>query len=165
MVWFLYWHIKRGLQVEMKVGEAPVQAPATPSFDPSWTNDVTLLEAIWRVTLGKWDVRLEYADNDWEAMKPFWNAVIEIRQRAFEGKLPIWAKRKRPPSTLFELVPPQFWINHEINESYCQKSPDDVWVQVTHPLVVGEVPRARTNLWTDFMTSKAAIEKLWPRKD
>ncbi|MBR0779142.1 hypothetical protein JQ625_30340 [Bradyrhizobium diazoefficiens] len=164
VVWFLYWYIKRALEAELKSEAAePIQAPANLIFDSSLVKDATLLEAIWRVTLGKWGERREYAEKDLEAMKPFWNATIEIRQRAFEGKLPIWAKRRgRPNSTLFEIVPPQFWLNHEINEAYCRKSPDDVWVHVTHPLVVGEVPHARTNVWTDFVTSRAAIEKLWP---
>jgi hypothetical protein len=94
--------------------------------------------------------------------KRFYHTANQIRQHAFDGTLPIWGRRKG--SSLFERVPREFWQNHAIESSYSLASKDnrELWVYVTHPLVIGEVINARTMAWEDFMTSNEVIERLWP---
>jgi hypothetical protein len=170
IIWFLYSYIKIHLKAEFAGPRAEAQrhypsesatANAT-IFDPSWVRDVSLLDAIWRAHLGRWEAREVYPLENWEAKKPFYDLTDVIRQMAFEGQLPIWAKRRS--SSLFEIVPPEFWRNHDLEAGYCiLPQVPDTWVKVTHPLKIGEVPNARTMVWEDFMTSKEAVEKLWPK--
>jgi hypothetical protein len=136
-------------------------APSAGKVDPNWTRNVSLLDALWRAHLRKWNARETYPFDNWKAKEPFYAIGEEIRQKAFEGLLPIWARR--PSSNLFESVPPEFWRNHDLEPGYCiLPEVTDCWVKVTHPLLVGEVPHARTAIWTDFMTSREAVEALWP---
>jgi hypothetical protein len=173
IVWFLYSyataHAKAESADRKRASAEAAAIPSTPSAsnpNTKWTRDVPLLDAIWRAHLGKWDARITYAYEDWESKKPFYLITDDIRQKAFDGILPIWARRRqRPASSLFEAVPSQFWGNHNIEAGYCiNPQISDTWVYVTHPHIVGEVPNARTMIWEDFMTCKEAVDSLWPAK-
>jgi hypothetical protein len=138
----------------------PQKAETAIPIDPRWSRDISLAGALWRAF-----------DGDWKNVRPpqsqleedrFYQTAEQIRQHAFDGSLPIWGRRKG--STLFEPVHKEFWRNHAIEAAYLLNSKNnrDLWVYVTHPLVVGEVQNARTMVWEDFMTSNEAVEKLWP---
>src|SRR5262249_13073770 len=62
------------------------------------TRDVSLLDAIWRVFMGVWGERKRFWDGGDPNQNPdfgrFWIACDDVRQKAFEGALPIWATRK-----------------------------------------------------------------------
>lgn len=130
----------------------------------SLPRDVGLLDAIWRVHVGRWGERESMDDFRTDPRSNhFFEACTEIRQKAFEGALPIWGRRKN--SSLFEPVPWQFWRNREIIESFAiQPGLEDLWVRFTHALEVGDVPNATSNEWDHFMTNKDAIDRLWPAK-
>jgi hypothetical protein len=154
------------LNQKMDVGNTPppiLAAPAANKFNPKWRRDVSLIDAIWRAHLGRWNDRIAYLRDDWKSAGPFHQVTSDIRQKAFEGLLPIWGTR--PRSNLYEPIPPEFWRNHDIQASYViLPRATDTWVYVTHPLVIGEVPNARTNAWENFMTNREVIEQLWPAK-
>jgi hypothetical protein len=141
--------------------------PTTHSGIDAARRDVVLSDALWRAFQGDWEkpTKLERL-SDGKSSNPqtlrFHTTASEIRQKASDGVLPIWAKR--PRSSLYEPVPKNFWTNHDIQAGY-SLHPDtkDIFVYVTHPLIVGEVPYARTNAWEDFMTNREAVERLWPR--
>jgi hypothetical protein len=139
--------------------EPRVLPEAVPS-DPKWARDVSLAGALWRAFQGDW--MNAKPPKDGLENERFELTADQIRQHAFDGSMPIWGRREG--SNLFELVPRVFWQNHAILATYSLNSKDNrtLWVYVTHPLVVGEVPNARTKAWEDFMTSTEAIEKLWP---
>ncbi len=165
IVWFVFVYAKASAKAELAETTTPPPVESldrkTTILDPSWIRDALLLDAIWRAHLGQWKARETYPHDDWSAKTPFYKAANDIRQMAFEGKLPIWARR--PSSNLFEVVPSGFWLNHDIEAGYCIiPEVTDSWVKITFPLEVGDVPHARTPKWTDFMTSKLAVEALWP---
>ena len=131
--------------------------------------DVTLSDALWRAFEGTWDKRIKFDYVSKEKgsklrSRKFYSTATEIRQKAFDGILPIWAKR--PRSNLYEPVPKDFWTNHDIQAGY-SLNPDckDIFVYVAYPLIVGETRYARTIAWEDFMTSREAVERLWPPPD
>jgi hypothetical protein len=136
--------------------------PQVAQFASGLERDVSLLDTIWRAHLGRWEARQTYERANWVVEKPFFDLVTDVRQKAFEGKLPVWGRR--PRSDLFEPIPPEFWRNHEVTASYViNPLVNDTWVSVTHPLVVGEVAYAKTSAWEDFMTNRGTVEKLWPQ--
>jgi hypothetical protein len=161
IVWFLYAYIRSHLKAEL-VGAGTASPPPEqpkPSVMPdssSWPRDTLLGAALWRVCFGNWTKpKLP------ELIKQLEDAGEQIRQRAYEGLLPVWARK--PKSTLYEPVPASFWRNHAIIAAFSAATlGDEIFVAVTTPLIVGEVPNARSLAWTDFMTSKEAVEKLWP---
>lgn len=132
---------------------------ALPIFDPAWSRNAMLGAALWRVCFGKWsEPKMP------ETIMVLEEAAARIRQHAYEGRLPIWAKKKSAPrSTLYELVPPIFWRNHTILAAYSASSlSNDAFVMTTEALIVGEVKNSQTMIWGDFMTSSEAIEALCP---
>jgi hypothetical protein len=78
----------------------------------------------------------------------------EFRQAAFDGRLPIWAKRSN--SDLWELVPKEFWKDQRI--SYLNVIREDP----TKLSVEKERSLRRSNEWYEFMTSRPAVDALWP---
>src|SRR5205807_2166587 len=77
----------------LKTNSQPVAdqvPPLSPVFDPNWTRDISLGEAIWRAYSGNWSgwLRLNNLEED---MLHY--AADQMRQYAFEGALPIWARR------------------------------------------------------------------------
>lgn len=136
-----------------------LKKPKSVAFDPSWTRDVELWEALWRAYSGNWNGRSD-VETGVEILR-FEIAADTIRQHAFEGSLPIWGRR--PKSNLYELIPRAFWRNHEILTSYILNSTGrDLWVDTTHALAIGDVPHSRAREWVSFMTCKEPVEKLWP---
>lgn len=142
---------------------ADTPSPERPPFDPSWSRDVKVIDAIWRAHLGRWNDRVAYLQDDWTSKQPLFQIASDFRQKAFDGLIPVWATK--PRSDLYEIVPPDFWRNHALEASYIVlPKVTDTWVSVTYPLIVGEVPHARTNAWNNFMTSRKVVEQLWPAK-
>jgi hypothetical protein len=129
------------------------------AIESNWTRDVSLLEALWRAFSGKWSGQRRVTESH-EILR-FEIAADDIRQHAFEGQLPVWARR--PHSDLYEPLPRDFWRNHAIETGYSLNATErDVWVYVTQAISLGDFPNARTTAWEGFMTSREAIEKLWP---
>jgi hypothetical protein len=83
--------------------------------------NVLLLDAIWRVHLGKWGDRIDYG-NDMDARMSFEKTTGKVRQLARDGKLPVWGIKQR--GNTFDPIPLGFWSTHYIEAGY-----------VTNPLV------------------------------
>jgi hypothetical protein len=126
--------------------------------------DVWLRDAMWWAFLRTWDVpeggmvslNVGESENQRFAM-----LVIDIfRQLAFEGKLPIWGKRK--DSSIWEAVPREFWRRNHIDHILVLSADDPEVVKAQaerfweNPVTSGD--------WHHFMTSKAVIEQLYPRQ-
>lgn len=132
--------------------------------------DVKLVDALWRAYAGEWSVRPEKRieiEAGPSHMSPeasrFAIACIDMRQHAFDGKLPIWAKRKK--SWLYEPLPRDYWRNKEILFSFMMDPRQtEFLLRITHPLKIGEYLGTTPTEWEDFMTNRAAVEKLWPKK-
>jgi hypothetical protein len=167
VVWLLYSYLKAHLRAEMgiKAEPEPRREVAATTIDPRWSRDLLLSEALWRVYNGDWSGRIDLSQEHYQDAKvlKLWDAAVALRQHAFDGTLPIWARRQK--STLYEPVPNEFWSNHEIEVSTTINSTiADTWVLATHPLVIGEVRFARAKDWEGFMTCREAVESLWTPK-
>lgn len=123
--------------------------------------NVALLDAIWRAHLGRWGDRVDFG-SDTNAKSSFHRTVRDIRQMARDGKLPVWGT-KRERDAPFEPVPLSFWSTHDVEAEYViNPAVKDTWVYVTEPTKIGQTRNARTQDWTNFMTSREIVEKLWP---
>src|ERR1700728_3260026 len=113
----------------------------SPAISPlsNLPRDIALLDAIWRIFMGAWGERRKVWDGDDPNNCPdftkFYLICDDIRQKAFDGTLPIWAPRAI--SQLFEPLPLEFWINRRLLPNIMM-SPDwnETWVVFTHALVV-----------------------------
>jgi len=140
---------------------ASTSSPSKDKIVRKIDRDVWLADAIWRAYLGKW----ERPDHDLngpgvgeESAQRLHDIVVnEIRQFAFEGKLPIWGKRRG--SSLWEPVPKEFWKDNRVN--YLTIIHDDP----TKILVEGTERFARNDEWQELMTSWQRVEYLWPQED
>ena len=127
------------------------------SYTPTVERDVWLADAIWRVFLGTWELppHAERAPNGESENQRFYDlATIEFRQKAFDGQLPIWAKRSS--SDLWEVVPKEFWKDHRI--FYLNVIREDP----TKLSVEKEGSLRWSNEWREFMASRTAVDALWP---
>jgi hypothetical protein len=126
--------------------------------------NVALVDAIWRIHLGRWGDRVDCGDHP-DAWKPFSKITNEIRQFALDGKLPVWGSKG--PGTPFEPVPLAFWRTHTIIATYVMNHlAQDVFICVAEPTKIGQVRNARTmDFAPNFMTSREVIEELWPKRD
>jgi hypothetical protein len=130
---------------------------------PPIERDVWLRDAMWRAFLRTWHVPdggivplpVGESENQRFAML----IIEEFRQSAFEGKLPIWGRRKG--SFIWEPIPSDFWAHNHIDHVLVMSAdpredikamPENPW---NKPDTSGD--------WRHFMTSKAVIERLYPR--
>jgi hypothetical protein len=161
-VWRTHQHKRIVVGAEIKPRQ---KSEAAIPIDPRWSRDLPLLEALWRVYNGNWNGRVDLSQEHYQDAKvlKLWDAASSIRQHAFDGTLPIWARRQN--SKLYEPVPTEFWRNHDIDVSLnIHSTSTDTWVYVTHQLVIGEVRFSMAKEWEGFMTCKEAVEGLWPLK-
>jgi hypothetical protein len=147
------------------------QLPAlqvSPTTAVSWQipltveRDVWLRDAIWRAFRGTWSVPeggiaplgLGESENQRFAML----IIDDFHQLAFEGKLPIWGRRKG--SFIWEPIPHDFWAQNHIDhipvmsadpQEDIKAMPENPWKK---PDTSGD--------WRHFMTSKVVIEQMYP---
>lgn len=122
--------------------------------------NVPLLDAIWRIHLGRWGDRADYG-NDLSARFSFEKTTSNIRQAARDGKLPVWGIRQR--GNTFDPIPLDFSSTHDIEAGYViNPQVKDTWVYVKEPTEIGQVRYSRTQDWSNFMTSREVVEELWP---
>jgi hypothetical protein len=138
---------------------SPLQAAHALKVEP----DMWLSNAIWQAFL-RTDYIPEGGVSSIEIKEPekqrFVMLIIgEFRQRAFDGELPIWGRKNG--SSILEPVPFDFWRRNQI---------DHVAVaRVDHPEEVKACavrPWEKTDTsadWHHFKTSKAVIERLYPK--
>jgi hypothetical protein len=161
-----YWDSRRRYR-EPKLPELPLPPRDKPEeIDPAKLplRDVKLVDAIWRIFMGQWNVKPEKSITipEPEAVR-FALVCIDVRQQAFDGKLPIWATRKK--SWLYEPLPRDYWRNKEIIASFMMNAvQNETLVVLTHPLKIGEIKGQMSTEWENFMTNRETVERLWPAK-
>ena len=129
---------------------------------PTIERDVWLSDAIWRAYLGIWHIPLgegilELNVSESEKQRFAMLVIRDFRQIAFEGKLPIWGWKG--DLTLWEEVPRDFWSKNHIEYiAVATNVPqDEIKAQADNPY-----KSDTSQEWHHFMTSKAAIEQLYP---
>jgi hypothetical protein len=136
----------------------PIVSPLCKTVD----RDVSLLDAIWRVFMGTWGTRKKFWDGgdpagnaDWFN---FWQICEDIQQRAFEGKLPIWAIKRG--SQVYEPLPLDFWRHHRLgpNPMMDPEWPLGVWIEHSDGLEKFH----RAGEWLNYSTSRELVDRLWP---
>jgi hypothetical protein len=85
--------------------------------------------------------------------------IGEFRQRSFDGEVPVWGRRK--DSSNLEPVPRDFWMRNQIDPIQVARvdPPEEVTACAERPW---EKPDTSED-WHHFKTSKAVIERLFPR--
>jgi hypothetical protein len=129
-------------------------APLKENLGRKIERDVWLSDAIERAFWGQWQrgvadlwpgIGLESSQRLHDI------AVKDIRQLAFEGKLPVLGKRST--SDLWEAVPREFQV------SFLSTLLDDPSkLLIEHAMFTGQ----RVDDWQELMTSWQAVEYLWP---
>jgi hypothetical protein len=142
-----------------KDGGSPQVGTAKETFE----RDVWLADAIWRAFLGTWDLppHGERAAEGTSENQRFYDLVTkDFRQAAFDGYLPIWAKRGN--SDLWEELPKEFWKDHQISYlTVIREDPTKLSVEnALSPTQWRVVGRSATR--REFMTSKRAVDARWP---
>jgi len=119
--------------------------------------DVSPFRAIYYVATGNWDYEFpkdEYEEKVVKVMKDVNNAMADIRQKAFEGELPIWGKSTFLP-TVFKKINPSFWDQNEINvETFYKGNSDSLRTQGS---AFAGFPG-----YQNLMTNEAKVRELWP---
>jgi hypothetical protein len=123
--------------------------------------DEWLRDAIWRAYIGTWYVPPEgLGQNTSESEKQRFVMLIirEFRQRASDGRLPVWGWSKG--YTLWEEVPREFWRDNHIDHISVARAdhPEDVKARPEQLLMKPDTSAD----WSHFKTSKAVIERLYP---
>ena len=162
--YFLFWRtmLSKPLWVDSQAKfRASTSNPPKGELVRKIERDVWLADAIWRAHLGKWgrpDRDLSGPGVGLDAAQMLHDIIVgEVRQFAFEGKLPVWGKRRG--STLWESVPKEFWKDNRVN--YLTIIRDDPAL-----ILIEGIPRhERNDEWQELMTSWQSVEYLWPKKD
>ena len=124
-------------------------------IDAKPNRDVWLLNAIWKTHTGRWKIPGHTIESDdqnyWERL---YDKANEIRQYAADGKLPIWGKRQNKWNALWELITPEYWLNHSFDPMSFYQVPDPE-----------NLKTMGAQEWKSFMTDKTKVEKLWPSRN
>jgi hypothetical protein len=143
----LYFHLRREFAASM--------ASINPAASIRAQRDVWLYDAICRIFLGRWDPialkrgKLDLDEADGAVLQDL--VARHIRQLAAEGTLPIWGRR-RGPWALWELAPPEFWKQHQVDyQSFLEADP-----KLLHALACDGGGQAAAI--GALMTSKASVD-------
>ena len=114
--------------------------------------DVWLLHAVHYIAFGSSEfVEIPLEEDQLTAGH---QAQDEIRQKAFDGSLPVWGIIGS--GELFKPIPKEYWEHHYLKalifaindpEGFCTK---------------GDGPESDHTIYNSLMTSKAKIEEIWP---
>ncbi len=131
--------------------------------------DVPLYDAFWRAYLRTWD-KPPHDPNIMAVAEPspgYWDAFYslvqtDIRQAAFDGRLPIWGRRGgnwvlatiNPP--VRERIPREFWQHNWLDILEIAHHDPNKLATVADPLCTGE------EKWRDLSTNREAVERIWP---
>lgn len=136
----------------------PATAPPqefTVSQTLAFERDAWLLDAVWRALSGRWArpvLGQSLSAPDYQRLHDLISGPL--RQFLFDGKLPIWAKPRG--SSLWQAVPSNFWRAYSINYlTLVDETPEDV-------RAARDKDGRDTDEWREFMTSRLAVERLWP---
>ena len=126
--------------------------PASFSKQQKVERDIWLLHAVHFIAYDSWEF-IENPLNE-KNITAGHDALDEIRQKAFDGSLPVWGKIGG--GGLFKQIPKEYWehlgfqsLTFMINnpEEFCTKN----WTA-----------RGDYTIYNSLMTSKAKVEELWP---
>lgn len=119
--------------------------------------DVSLYDALWRIFYGHWGEAGFDFDGPGvgqEVANKFHDLVVDgIRNKAFEGEIPIWALNKN--TGLWDLVPRDFWQTHHPNWFSFLRGKDKFTLTT-------RTTQAVESEWQKPMTNKAIVGSLWP---
>ena len=118
--------------------------------------DVPLYDAICRMFFGRWQkipIIDGHLDLSASAFQSIHDLIAQVKQLAFDGRLPIWGKAQGHLA-MWEQPKPAFWNNHQI-DYYSFTDGDPTKLRVVPHNTSGQITSLR-----DLMTSRAAIEKI-----
>jgi hypothetical protein len=122
--------------------------------------DVSLVEAIDRAFLGRWEKLSRNAEGFFDLTTAEYQtlhdiAVKEVQQFAFDGDLPMWGHKNTPD--VLELIPKQCWKENYVDWfGYVRGRPEELCTKIWVP---GHNERQE---WKNLWTSRIAVDRLWP---
>ncbi len=130
--------------------------PRNPKIDVQEVRDVWLYDAICRMFLGRWE-KIQIIDGHLDlsrsAFQSIHDLITQVKQLAFDDRLPIWGKAQGHLA-MWEKPKPDFWKNYQIDYlSFTDGDPKKL--RVVPYNTNGQITSLR-----DLMTSRAAIEKI-----
>lgn len=131
-----------------------IKGPTKSSDIKSIESDVWLLHAVLYITSRSWKpVEINYRD---EERCSAWNdALMKIRQKAFDGSLPICGI-EIGEGPLIKLISKKYWEHHDFNlPSFYSNDPKEFHTKEG-------VFTSDITIYNSLMTSKAKVEELWP---
>jgi hypothetical protein len=123
---------------------ADVIYPPAVTLEP----DVSLRDAIWNVLEPR---KVDPVSKPLEVKK----LAGEFRLAALDGRLPIWAKRRK--SDAWKVLPREFWKDHRIVVLFDPRSTGFLIVERDSSDLSRDWPSYR-----EFMTSRRAVDAQWP---
>ncbi|SNT49710.1 protein of unknown function [Tardiphaga sp. OK246] len=149
------WVDQRG---HLRIAES---APPKESVGRLVERDVWLADAIARAFRGEWKrVNVDLTGPGigvGESQRLYDLVTNDIRQLAYDGKLPVWGKRHN--SDLWEPIDREFWKDNQVNYmSIIEDHPAKIRVQRA-------ADHKRNDEWESLMTSWQMVEYLWPKSD
>jgi len=159
-----WWNEDRG---EVPTGHdlrtAAPELPPPPPSTGALHRDIWLHDAIWRLYLGRWERRTIDRDGtgySHEEIERLQKCFKEIRQAAFDGRLPVWGKLG-PVGNLWQQIPQEAWATGNADWfSFVGHGPEDLWMAASARSGL-EGPKGRGN-WSELKTSRAAVDAIWP---
>lgn len=143
-------------------GEVSTTIAISANKSPAIERDAWLRDAMWWAFLRTWDVppggmvSLNAGESE---NQRFATLVIDtFRQLAFDGKLPIWGRRKG--SFIWEPIPSDFWAHNHIDHILVMRADpqEDIKAMPENPWKKPDT----SGDWRHFMTSKVIIEQMYP---
>jgi hypothetical protein len=123
--------------------------------------DVLLVDAIGRAFCGKWE-RVDWNTpglGQAESDRLGELVMHQVRQLAYEGKLPLWGKKFA--TDIWRPIPPEFWKDHTLDWfGFLKGRPEGFGTAI-----VLARPGDGSNMqeqWSELMTSRARVEDIWP---
>jgi hypothetical protein len=118
--------------------------------------DVSLYDAVCRMFLGRWQkipVVDGHLDLDASGFQSIHELISQVKQFAFDGRLPIWGKAQGQLA-MWEQPKSTFWKNHQIDYlSFTDGDPTELRVVPSN--TSGQITSLR-----DLMTSRSAIDEI-----
>ncbi len=91
--------------------------PRNPKIDVQEVRDVWLYDAICRMFLGRWE-KIQIIDGHLDlsrsAFQSIHDLITQVKQLAFDDRLPIWGKAQGHLA-MWEKPKPDFWKNYQID--------------------------------------------------
>ena len=150
-------HVIAGYKENISPKQPTVQTPKKQGSPETQrvVRDVWLLNAVHYIAYNSWVlVDMPLDDNHLTAG---YRALAEIKQKAFDGELPIWGRVGQ--AVLYKPILKEYWEHYDFEIlSFAKDDPEEFCTE-KHNDIANDV------IYNSLMTSKSKVEELWPKQN